>query len=179
MNKESLKNILKLISSSLVVSGNMMLSACDGNEQQKQSKKLSQVPVPVASKPQYIKRESNEVLQASVIAKKVVVPKAKTKIEDYKQSRGAGSTQSSTESLIIEEEKQPEFIILDLSLNLDIEEKYYNLGGVNRKNFQGIFNFDEDELNFEMETYFEWPHNENREQDIAPDGAGVGIKVGI
>ena len=48
-----------------------------------------------------------------------------------------------------------------------------------QKPFQGIFEPEEAVFGIKMETRFEWPHHENKERDLAPDGAGVSFKVGI
>lgn len=184
MKKELLRKLQTLISSSLIVSNNLLLSACDDKVQQQKSNKSGEMIEPLASvvenKTQHEKFVSEpEVQVENINIKKVSTSRVPSvKVKKYKQSRVSSISTEPKEGLSAEEDK-PEIIILDLSLNLELDGKYYNLQGFNKKRFSGIFEFEEDVLNFEMETHFEWPHNENKEQEAAPDGVGVGIKVGI
>ncbi len=176
-----------LISSSLAISSILILTTCDHKVEQRESKKLSEnlepLSKPAAKKQTYVKNFSPAKLPITKVSAKKVskndAPIANIKVEKYQQNRVVRSATDLAENLIAAEEKQPEPIILNLSLNLDIEEKNHPLESVNRKQLQGIFEFKEDILNINMEAYFEWPHNENQEQEITPDGAGVGFRVGI
>ena len=86
---------------------------------------------------------------------------------------------NASQNLAIEEVKQKENIVLNLSLNLDVNEFNYNLKSGKQEQLQGIFEFEEGVLNIEMEAHFEGPHNENKERDMTPDGVGVSFKLGI
>ena len=166
--KVFIKSKTAIISRTLIVSGSLLfLSACDNNEQQERGKNLN-AELGAFSEPKA--KQENEFAKAK---------QSVTNIErrQYKQSKAVGSLLPSSESLLVEQDKPVEQVVLDLSLNLDITE--YELESDKQKPFKGIFEPEEAVFDIEMETRFEWPHHENKERDLTPDGAGVSIKVGI
>ena len=168
MIKVFIKSKTAIISRTLIVSGSLLfLSACDNNEHQEKGKDLN-AELGVPSEPKA--KQENEFA-------KVKQPVANIERRQYKQSKAVGSLLPPPESLLVEQDKPVEQVILDLSLNLGITE--YELERDKQKPFQGIFEPEETIFDIEMETRFEWPHNENKERDLTPDGAGISIKVGI
>lgn len=83
------------------------------------------------------------------------------------------------DNVTTEEENQTLNMDLDLSLNLDVVEHNNSLGRNRDRLLQGLFKIDEGIANIRLEAHFEGPHNENKERDTTPDGAGVGIEIGI
>lgn len=72
-------------------------------------------------------------------------------------------------------------VALDFSLHLKIQEinnLSYTQGVKQQLVLPGIFDFENmSATNVEMEAHFEGPHNENKEKETTPDGAGVKFKI--
>ena len=100
-------------------------------------------------------------------------------VKRHKQRAVVSSTLELLENLVVEEEKQKEGAVLDLSLNLDLKEQNYYLESDKQMLLQEVFELEGAHLDIQMEAHFEGPHNENKEKDMAPDGLGVSIKLGI
>jgi len=100
-------------------------------------------------------------------------------VKRHKQRAVVSSALELLENLVVEEEKQKEGVVLDLSLNLDLKEQNYYLESDKQMLLQEVFEPEGADLDIQMEAHFEGPHNENKEKDMAPDGLGVSIKLGI
>ena len=164
----SIKSRIAVTSRAFIVSGSLLLLlACDNKESQEESKgqKLT-----LESPAEPIEKQGKEPTQV-----KQAVEKREAK--QYKQSKLTDNMLLPFNSLPAAQGKLVEKLALDLSLNLDIVE--YKLESDRQQLFQGLFESAESDFDIEMETRFEWPHNENKERDLTPNGAGVTIKVGI
>ena len=163
---------LALISSSLVVLSTSSMSRCDDKFEKVDSKEISIAMYPSLGIDTKQLEQGKEVSGALVLA-------ANTSVRNYKKSNEINSALDSPKNSAIKEVAQKHSIILDLSLNLDLKEHMYDLKSDKQKQLQGTFDFKEPVFNIEMEAHFEGPHNENKERDMAPDGVGVGIILGI
>jgi len=161
----SIKSKIAVITRILTVSGGfLLLHACDNKELQEEIKgQKSTLESPKA------KQEKSPTQVKQKVEKR--------EVKQYKQSKLADSMLLPFKSLPVVQDKLVEKLVLDLSLNLDITE--YKLESDRQQPFQGGFESAEPDFDIEMETRFEWPHNENKERDLTPDGGGISIKVGI
>ncbi len=130
-------------SHSLIVSNDLLLSACDDKGQQQESNQSGEMiePLPsgVENKGQHEKFVSEPEVQAANINVKKVSLEYPLKVKKYKQNRASSIPTEPKEGLRTEEGKR-EVITLDLSLNLELDEKYYNLGDFDKKDFQVSLN---------------------------------------
>ena len=79
-----------------------------------------------------------------------------------------------------EDSQQQDPVVLDFSLNFKQMElsDVSNIPGSNSQGvLRGIFESEGVASNVEMEPHFSWPHNENKEKEVKPDGAGVKFKI--
>lgn len=165
-----------LISSSLIFSSALCLSSCDDglepglDKDQEESKQLviSTLQPPadlVVNRQEQSKGESR-------VVESVVRKQQADKQVDLANER--------SENQVSEESQQQEPVVLDFSLNfkqMDLSG-ISNIPGSNGQDvLRGIFESEGVAFNVEMEPHFSWPHNENKEKEATPDGAGIKLKI--
>ena len=178
MKKKTLKNSLFIITSTLLLSG------CDDKFQTEKSKEISSV----LDQPEKLDLKQQEDQKTVISSARLLQEKPVSKNKPSKvivrglpdnSSRGAVNMGILATS-VVEEEKQVESIILDLSLHLDLMELEYTLDIDRYEAIHGLFEPEEEyESNIDIEAHFEGPHMENKEMDSTPDGAGVEFRIGI
>jgi len=177
MKKKTLKNSLFIITSTLLLSG------CDDKFQTEKSKEISSV----LDQSEKLDLKQQEDQKAVISSARLLQEKPVSKNKPSKvivrglpdnSSRGAVNMEILATS-VVEEEKQVESIILDLSLHLDLMELEYALDNDRYEAIHGLFEPEEYESNIDIEAHFEGPHMENKEMDSTPDGAGVEFRIGI
>ncbi len=160
--------IAVLIGHSLVISGALFMLACDKNESE-QEKNYSK------SKGNTLKSPVNIAVKKSKKAIVAIKPIVSLSAEEEGISELA-------EEFALEDNNQDEPIQLDLSLDfggLEFNTLPNRPEPDKQRSLRGIFEPPESLTNIEVETHFEGPHNENKERETTPDGAGVEFKIGF
>ena len=165
---------LALISSTLIVSSVLCLSACDDKLQQQKNQADSSAIEPSANITVQEHQQAKEVSMA-------LEPVAQIDTKEYRKSKEAGSAIELSEKIVVEENKQAELKELDFSLNIEIQQFNklpYARGSNNQTLLRGVFESEAEVASgIEMEAHFEGPHNENEEREMTPDGVGVKFKL--
>jgi len=159
---------IPLISSALIVFSAFSLAGCDDQAQKEQSVRegddleLSEPPdikQPLTTKDALLVVEPNVNKPIEYINNAIVEPRI----------------------LELDDGSLLEPVALDFSLHLKIQEinnLSYTQGAKQRLVLPGIFEFENmPATNVEMEAHFAGPHNENKEKETTPDGAGVKFKI--
>jgi len=171
MKKVLLIKQITLISSSLIVLGTPLLSSCDDKLEQTDSKVMI---ASIGLSSSYSARKHRK--DRGVISRALVLTK---NVKRSNPKKVQSNTLGFSENLVIEGSSRKKDAALDLSLNLDLKGYSYYQEYDKQSLLQRVFESEGGDLNIEMETHFEGPHNENKEMDMTPDGIGVSIKFGI
>ena len=161
-----------LISSALVVSSALCLSSCDDALEPDPERKNAAISIIEHSPVDLVVHRQEQLKSES----RVVEPIAK----QNKAKRDVGFGGELSEDVVVNDNQQEEPIVLDFSLNfeqMDLTDRSNIPGGDRQNLLRGIFESEGEASNIEMETHFEGPHNENKEMDTTPNGAGVKFKI--
>ncbi|RLA23333.1 MAG: hypothetical protein DRQ62_06490 [Gammaproteobacteria bacterium] len=163
---------IALLGSTLIATSALCLSGCDNPFQREKNEAKSSTQ----------EASTNQTLRQHKQAKeltKALDPVENTVTQEHKQSKEPDSV-GTAETIVTEENKQEEYRALDFSLNLEIKEFNglpYARGISNKQQLPGVFGSERVFSNIQMEAHFEGPYNENKEQEMTPDGAGVKFKM--
>lgn len=159
---------IPLIGSTLFVFSALFLPGCDEQLQQGQAARENH---DLESSENLDRKQQNKVKELV----KVVAPNVNKPIEPI------SNAVFESDILEVEDDALEEPVALDFSLHLDIQEinnLSYTQGAKQRLVLPGIFDFENMSVtNVEMEAHFAGPHNENKEKETTPDGAGVKFKI--
>ena len=162
-----------LLSSTLLISSALCLSACDDKLQHEKSQQESSA---IAASKKITLQKHPQAQDASV----VLEPAAYVDTKENKADRDVGFVAEFSEATVTEKSQQEELILLDYSLNFE-QLELKDLAGVRDKVrqelFRGIFEPEGMASKIDIETHFEGPHNENKEREMTADGARVEFKI--